>query len=158
MSQPLTEVSCTTPCLLSLPADRSMGGSVLREYRVTSLPATAPAVLLWQEVTDLQVVADGDGLKAQWHPPAGARQVLVEHWRGSPENRPERPTTVAALVEEGLLVNNGLEKGQSYTYRVRCVYDGPDGQFLTEGITRTAIPTDVRGQDSGAASSATRGS
>ena len=111
----------------------------------------------WSEVMGLRVVAQHQALEVQWCQPAGARQVLIERWAGSPEDRPEQPASVPE-AGPGLLVDSELQDGQLYSYRFRCVYDGPEGQFLTPGITCSAAAGEALDRDRDAASSATRGS
>lgn len=111
-------------------------GHVLREFAVDSPPLFAEPLLVWQEVLGLRVHRLPEGLELRWHHPAGARQVLIERWPGGREAIPERPETLP-VTSEGRLLDTGAAIGQINSYRLKCVYDGPQGDFVTPGVIVT---------------------
>jgi hypothetical protein len=109
-------------------------GSTIREYEVASKP-TSTSVLIWQEVMNLRSVRRPQGLELSWYQPSGARQVRIERWPGSPSDRPtaEAPTLIPTSGEARLL-DTSVQANLIFTYRLSCVYDGPEGEFRTPGV------------------------
>lgn len=112
-------------------------GNLLQEYAVTSPPVFAEPLLVWQEVLGLRSTGDPRGVALHWHRPSGARQVVIERWPGGRDERPQQPDLLTATGESHLL-DEELDEKQTYTYRMRCVYDGAQGEFITPGVTLTS--------------------
>jgi hypothetical protein len=62
--------------------------------------------------------------------------VLIERWPGGPDHRPPDAITLVPTAE-GRLRDEGLPTGAVFSYRIRCTFDGPDGEFRTPGVTLT---------------------
>lgn len=116
----------------------SVAGNVLQEFAVPSAPVFAEPVLLWQDVLGLRARPHGNEAELTWHVPAGARQVLVEHWEGTRDERPEQPELLAVDPGGRLIVECSADD-QAISYRVACVYDGPAGDFVTPGAVVTLL-------------------
>jgi hypothetical protein len=111
-------------------------GDVLRDFEVSSLPVSAPDLLLWQEVMNLRSMRLEQTLQLTWYQPSAVRQVLIERWKGGPQDRAGVPVLLPA-TGPGMLVDGSVEWDQVYTYQVIFVYDGPEGEFRTLGATCT---------------------
>ena len=113
-----------------------VGGDLLREFEVESTPTNPVAELIWQEVMGLRCIRRSDRLELRWHQPAGTRQALVERWNGGPDDDRESATLLTP-TNNGLLIDKSVDVEQLYSYRVYCIYDGPDGDFPTPGTIAT---------------------
>jgi hypothetical protein len=115
----------------------SVAGNVLQEYSVTSLPAFTVPHLVWQEVIGLKLLRRTDELvELTWHVPASVRQVLVEMWDGTRDQRPQSPVLLASTTP-GRLVASAKDSDAPRSFRVAFVYDGPEGDFVTPGTIVT---------------------
>lgn len=112
-------------------------GHTVQEFRATSPPVPAEPLLMWHEVLGLRIIGVPAGIELHWHQPAGVRQVLIERWNGEREASHEGAVTLSA-DRDGQLLDKSPEPGQTYSYRLCCVYDGPEGDFLTTGVIVTA--------------------
>ncbi len=111
-------------------------GTTIRTFEMASAPATFDGVLIWQEVMNLRSVRRDRALELTWFFPPGARQVLIERWPGGPSDYGLGAVNLPATAE-GRLVDDGLGEKMVHTYRISCLYDGPDGEFRTPGICLT---------------------
>jgi hypothetical protein len=111
-------------------------GSTIRTYELTSPPVAFQGVLIWQEVMSLRCTRKERALELTWHQPSGARQVLIERWPGGPTEKGLGVAIVPA-TSAGRLLDTDLSEGVVFTYRVYCVYDGPEGEFRTPGVCLT---------------------
>jgi hypothetical protein len=93
-------------------------------------------VLIWQEVMNFRSGRRDRSLELTWFTPTGARQVLIERWPGGPNDHGLGAVILAATAE-GRLLDDGLGEKMVHTYRISCLYDGPDGEFRTPGICLT---------------------
>jgi hypothetical protein len=118
-------------------------GSIIRTYDIASQPAIFSSVLIWQEVMNLRCTRRERSLELTWHQPSGARQVLIERWLGGPEDHC-LGFAILPSTAEGRLLDAHLAEGIVLTYRVSCLYDGPEGEFRTPGVCLTdGIVSDV---------------
>jgi hypothetical protein len=124
-------------------------GTTVRTYEAASVPASFPGVLIWQEVINLRSHRRVRGLELTWFAPPGSRQVLIERWPQGPDDH-GLGVAVLPATEDGRLVDDGLDEGTVQTYRISCLYDGPDGEFRTPGVrltdgfvTGTSMPLDT---------------
>src|SRR5690606_25667074 len=112
---------------------------VAQRGEVAAPPAmsTAPA---WfrPEVSDLRVTT-GDGLvAAAWRTPPGAERVSIRRAVARP---PRDLSDGAPVAPAGAgLADRGLPPGVRHHYLVAVVYQGPDGEWTTEGIRFSAVP------------------
>jgi hypothetical protein len=111
-------------------------GTTIRTFEVTSAPSAFKGVLIWQEVMNFRSSRVGRSLEFTWFTPPGSRSVLIERWPGGPDDYGLGATILPATAE-GRLVDEGLGEGMVHTYRISCVYDGPDGEFRTPGVSLT---------------------
>jgi hypothetical protein len=111
-------------------------GVVVRSFETASRPVSFPGVLIWREVMNLKGSRQGRALHITWCTPPGARQVLIERWPGGPDDH-GLGVVVLPPTAENRLVDVGLGEGMVHTYRLTCVYDGPDGEFRTSGVCLT---------------------
>jgi tetratricopeptide (TPR) repeat protein len=111
-------------------------GHVLRDFEVASPPVAAEPILIWQEPHGARAVRRDGLIELRWHPPAGARQVLIERWRGGRGDRPENAQLVAAAAPDRL-IDREVVAGETCSYRLYCIYDGPQGDFITPGVIVT---------------------
>jgi hypothetical protein len=111
-------------------------GTTIRTYETVSPPAAFDGVLIWQEVMNLKSTRRERALELTWFMPTGARQVLIERWPGGPNDHGFGAAILPATAE-GRLVDEGLGEKMVHTYRISCLYDGPDGEFRTPGICLT---------------------
>jgi hypothetical protein len=111
-------------------------GSTIRAYEIASRPASFPGVVVWQEVMNLRCARRDRALELSWHQPSGARQVLIERWPGGPGDQ-ALGVSILPATSEGRLLDADVTEGMVFTYRVSCLYDGPDGEFRTPGVTLT---------------------
>jgi ribosomal protein L40E len=111
-------------------------GTVVRTYEMTSPPACFPGVLIHQEVMNLKPMRRDRSLEISWYLPTGARQVLIERWPGGPDDH-GLGIAILPATSENRLVDEGLGDRMVHTYRISCVYDGPDGEFRTPGVCLT---------------------
>ena len=44
---------------------------------------------------------------------------------------------ILPATAEGRLLDDGLGEKMVHTYRISCLYDGPDGEFRTPGVCLT---------------------
>ena len=65
-----------------------------------------------------------------------ARQVLIEQWPGGPDDQ-RLGIAIFPATAPDKLVDEGLGDGIVHTYRISCVYDGPEGDFRTPGVCLT---------------------
>jgi hypothetical protein len=117
----------------------TVAGNILREFAIASPPVFATPLLLWQEVHGLRICRRGTDWELNWHPPAAARQVLVERWSGLRNERPEQPQLLPVIASGRLALGQTDENGP-VSFRVVCVYDGPEGDVLTPGAIVTFLP------------------
>lgn len=117
------------------------GGHILREYLVQSAPLVSDGILIWHEALGLRartcVNLTSSGVELQWHRPAGVRELILERWRGQ-RDEPQPQIERLSGVEGALHRDFTVEPFVPYTYRLRCVYDGPHGEFITAGVCVTA--------------------
>lgn len=111
-------------------------GTTVRTFEVASAPSAFPGVLIWQEVMNLRSTRRDRALELTWFSPPGCRHVLIERWPGGPEDR-SLGVAILPATAEGRLVDEGLGDRMAHTYRISCVYDGPDGDFRTPGVSLT---------------------
>jgi hypothetical protein len=111
-------------------------GTTIRTFELTSAPVAFSGVLIWQEVMNFRSNPRDRFLELTWFTPPGARQVLIERWPGGPEDHGLGAIILPATAD-GRLVDEGLGEGMVHTYRIACVYDGPDGEFRTPGVCLT---------------------
>jgi hypothetical protein len=111
-------------------------GTTVRTYEVASAPSAFPPVLSWHEVMNLKSTRRDRALELTWYPPHGYRQVLIERWPGGPDDR-AMGAAILPQTSEGRLVDDGLGERMIHTYQISCLFDGPDGQFRTPGVTLT---------------------
>jgi len=114
----------------------TLEGEVLRSYELVSAPIAAPALLSWQEAINARSTRHPGALELTWYQPPGARRTLIERWPGGPEQRGAE-IAIRPLTTEGRLLDEGLEPGVVFTYCIRSIFDGPEGEFYTPGITLT---------------------
>ena len=114
----------------------AVDGRVVRAYESVSSPVAFPVTLVWQEVVNLRSVRKPGALELNWFQPSGARQVLIERRAGGPSDDRSPPTSLLAS-SDGRLIDLNLEEGHVYTYRLSCLYDGPEGEFRTPGVSLT---------------------
>jgi hypothetical protein len=93
---------------------------------------------VWHEVLGLRFARKNDSVELTWHPPAGARQILVERWPCGLDERPAQPALLCPQASGRLIDDNPLSA--KATYRVWCIYDGPEGDFVTLGTMITVAP------------------
>ena len=118
----------------------SVAGNVLQEYSVASLPGFFTPIIVWQEVVGLKLVRrTDDHVELTWHVPSAVRQVLVETWDGPRDARPAAPVLLASAAP-GRLIAAAKDSDAPRSYRVACVYDGPEGDFITPGAIVTLAP------------------
>jgi hypothetical protein len=111
-------------------------GTTIRTYETFSAPAAFEGVLIWQEVMNLRSTRRDRALELNWFVPTGARQVLIERWPGGPNDHGLGAVILPATAE-GRLIDDGLGEKMIHTYRISCVYDGPEGEFRTPGVCLT---------------------
>ena len=111
-------------------------GATIRNYEIVSRSMIFPGVLIWQEVANLRSTRRDRALELTWQQPPGVRQVVIERWPGGPGDSPVGITALPANAE-GRLLDGDISEGMVFTYRVRCVYDGPEGEFRTPGVSVT---------------------
>lgn len=111
-------------------------GTTIRSYEVSSPPAAFAGVLIWQEAMNFRSARRDRALELTWFVPAGVRQVMVERWPGGPDEH-GLGAVILPTTADGRLVDEGLGDRMVHTYRIRCLYDGPDGDFWTPGICLT---------------------
>jgi hypothetical protein len=111
-------------------------GTTIRTYETVSPPAAFEGVLIWQEVMNLKSARRDRALELSWFMPTGARQVLIERWPGGPGDHGFGAVIVPATAE-GRLIDDGLGEKMVHTYRISCLYDGPEGEFRTPGVCLT---------------------
>jgi hypothetical protein len=119
----------------------TVAGNVLQEFAIPSAPVFARPLLLWQEVHGLRIGRRGTEWELLWHAPAGTRQILVERWTGLRNERPEQPELIP-VVAAGRMSLAGSSTTDPVSFRVVCVYDGPEGDMLTPGAIVTFSPPD----------------
>ncbi len=100
-------------------------------------PAPAPAPVADKEVRDLQCKSQLGRIELSWRPPAGATGIEV--WRL--ENLP--PARGQGVLLDSVTLTDARDRdvihGQTYGYRVVCVFDGPRGEpIYSAGATATA--------------------
>ena len=113
-----------------------VGGTTIRTYETASAPAAFDGVLIWQEVMNFRSTRRDRALELTWFVPTGARQVLIERWPGGPNDR-SLGAVILPATAEGRLLDDGLGEKMVHTYRISCVYDGPEGEFRTPGVCLT---------------------
>ena len=113
-----------------------VGGTTIRTYETASPPAAFEGVLIWQEVMNLRSTRRDRALELTWFAPTGVRQVLIERWPGGPDDD-HLGAVILPATAEGRLIDEGLGEKMVHTYRVSCLYDGPDGEFRTPGVSVT---------------------
>ncbi len=111
-------------------------GTTIRTYETVSAPAAFNGVLIWQEVMNLRSTRRERAIDLTWFIPTGARQVLIERWPGGPNDHGLGAVILPATAE-GRLLDDGLGEKMVHTYRISCLYDGPDGEFRTPGVCLT---------------------
>ena len=111
-------------------------GTTIRTYETVSAPAAFDGVLIWQEVMNFRSARRDRALELTWFVPPGARQVLIERWPGGPNDHGLGAVILPATAE-GRLLDDGLGEKMVHTYRISCLYDGPDGEFRTPGVCLT---------------------
>jgi ribosomal protein L40E len=111
-------------------------GTTIRTYETFSAPAAFEGVLIWQEVMNLRSTRRDRALELNWFVPTGARQVLIERWPGGPNDHGLGAMILPATAD-GRLIDDGLGEKMIHTYRISCVYDGPEGEFRTPGVCLT---------------------
>ncbi len=111
-------------------------GTTIRTYETVSRPAAFDGVLIWQEVMNFRSTRRDRALELTWFVPTGARQVLIERWPGGPNDR-SLGAVILPATAEGRLLDDGLGEKMVHTYRISCLYDGPDGEFRTPGVCLT---------------------
>lgn len=117
----------------------TVAGNVLQEFAIPSTPVFARPLLLWQDVHGLRIGRRGTEWELIWHAPAGARQILVERWNGLRNERPEQPELIPVAQASRMSLPRSIETGP-VSFRVVCVYDGPEGDVLTPGAIVTFSP------------------
>ena len=135
--------------------DNVVPGSSYRYFVVTEAndlvsdpPSAAGPVTATGEVDDLHLASQAGRVELSWKRPPGV--VRVEIRRGT--ERPPMPPTTAGQAMPGVdlfnppgtstsFVDTKVMNGQSYGYRVSCVYLGADGkEVVTRGKTDMATP------------------
>ncbi len=111
-------------------------GTAVRTFDVCSPPATFPGVLVWQEVMNLRSARRDRALELTWFVPPGSRHVFIERWPGGPDDQ-GLGVAILPATSEGRLLDDGLGEKMVHTYRISCVYDGPEGEFRTPGVCLT---------------------
>jgi ribosomal protein L40E len=111
-------------------------GTTVRTYETASAPVAFEGVLIWQEVMNSRSGRRDRALELTWFTPTGARQVLIERWPGGPNDH-GLGSVILAATADGRLLDDGLGEKMVHTYRISCLYDGPDGEFRTPGICLT---------------------
>jgi hypothetical protein len=111
-------------------------GTVVRSYELASRTVSFPGVLIWQEVMNLKGTRRDRALEISWINPPGSRQVLIERWPGGPDDR-GLGVAILPATSENRLLDEGLGERMVHTYRISCLYDGPDGEFRTPGVCWT---------------------
>jgi hypothetical protein len=111
-------------------------GTTIRTYETVSAPAAFDGVLIWQEVMNLRSARRDRALELTWFVPTGARQVLIERWPGGPNDH-GLGSVILPATADGRLLDDGLGEKMVHTYRISCLYDGPDGEFRTPGVCLT---------------------
>ena len=113
-----------------------VAGTTVRTYEAISAPSAFERVLIWQEVMNFRSTRRDRALELTWFVPTGVRQVVIERWPGGPDDHGLGAVILPATAE-GRLLDEGLGDKMVHTYRISCVYDGPDGDFRTPGVCLT---------------------
>ena len=108
-------------------------GDPIRPYDLASAPAPFTPLLISGEVLNLRSARREEALELSWFTPPGVRQVLIERRPGGLDE-PDDEAQPLLPTSEGLLIDDQLTPGDVYTYRVSCVFDGPDGEVRTPGV------------------------
>jgi hypothetical protein len=120
-------------------------GHILREYTVLSAPTVSESILIWHETLGLKARSIAGAIELQWHRPAGVREILLERWPGHRDDAPQQPERIAG-IDAPLYRDTSVAPETPCTYRLRCVYDGPQGEFITPGVCVSARLTASGGQ------------
>lgn len=122
------------------PVNTPLHYAVVAQRGEVAAPPAVSAAPAWfrPEISDLRVTV-GDGLvAAAWRTPPGAERVVVRRATA----RPPRDLTDGSPVEPtgAGLADRGLPVGVRHHYLVAVVYQGPDGEWTTEGTRFSAVP------------------
>ena len=108
-------------------------GDPIRSYDLASAPVPFDPILISGEVLNLRSTRRDAAIELSWFPPPGARQVLIERRSGGPDD-PDDGFRPLAATSEGLLLDVESTPGVVSTYRISCVFDGPDFEVRTPGV------------------------